>query len=134
MNRAATALLGEHDFAALCRPRAGATTVRQVLAIRWERRDDGLLAMSVGADAFCHSMVRSLVGLLVPVGEGRRDEAWPARVVAGRRREPGVTVMPPHGLTLMEVRYPPDALLGQRAEQARALRTRFDPPVQGPVA
>ena len=74
------------------------------------------------ADAFCHSMVRALVGAVVPVGLGRRDVDWPARVMSARVREPAVVVMPPYGLSLEEVTYPPDEQLAARADQARAVR------------
>ena len=123
MGDAAYLLVGLHDFAAFCRQRAGATTVRTLLALSWERLPDGVLAGTVVADAFCHSMVRSLVGALVPVGEGRRDVDWPASVLTAGQRDPGVKVMPPHGLSLEEVTYPPDAELAARAVQARATRT-----------
>ena len=78
---------------------------------------------TVRADAFCHSMVRALVGCLVAVGEGRRDAGWAAQVLAGARRDPGVTVMPAHGLTLEEVFYPPDDALAARATETRAIRS-----------
>jgi tRNA pseudouridine38-40 synthase len=122
MNDAAYLLVGLHDFAAFCKRREGATTVRTLLALSWERQPDGVLAGTVVADAFCHSMVRSLVGALVPVGAGRRDVDWPAAVLTGAVRDAGVKVMPPHGLSLEEVAYPPDAELGARAAEARATR------------
>jgi tRNA pseudouridine38-40 synthase len=122
MGEAAFLLVGLHDFAAFCKQRVGATTVRTLLALSWERLPDGVLAGTVVADAFCHSMVRSLVGALVPVGEGRRDVDWPAAVLTGGQRDPGVRVMPPHGLSLEEVTYPPDADLAARAVRARAVR------------
>jgi len=115
-------LLGEHDFAAYCRRRPGATTVRAVLALTWDRRPDGVLVMEVTADAFCHSMVRSLVGALVSVGEGRRDVAWPAAQLLLRERSGGVAVAPPHGLCLQEVGYPPDEHLAARQGVTRAMR------------
>src|SRR4029450_8036259 len=98
MNDAAYLLVGLHDFAAFCRQRKGATTVRTLLALSWERGADGVLRGRVVADAFCHSMVRSLVGVLVPVGEGRRDVDWPADVLAGGGRDGGGGGMPAHGL------------------------------------
>jgi tRNA pseudouridine38-40 synthase len=124
MSDAAYLLVGLHDFAAFCKRRDGATTVRTLLAVSWERRPDGVLVGTVVADAFCHSMVRSLVGALVPVGEGRRDVDWPAEVLAGGVRDPGVRVMPPHGLSLEEVTYPPDDQLAARALETRAARIR----------
>jgi tRNA pseudouridine38-40 synthase len=122
MDAAARALLGEHDFAAYCRRREGATTVRRLLGFSWARQADGLAVAAVEADAFCHSMVRALVGASLAVGEGRRPTSWPADVLAGRRRDPGVMVVRPHGLTLEEVRYPADADLFARAEETRRIR------------
>jgi tRNA pseudouridine38-40 synthase len=122
MNAASPALLGEHDFASFCRQREGATTIRTLLELRWEREDDGLLVAGVRADAFCHSMVRSLVGCLLAIGEGRRDTAWASEVLAAGRRDSAVAVAPAHGLTLEEVGYPPDAELGARAEVTRTRR------------
>jgi tRNA pseudouridine38-40 synthase len=122
MDAAARSLLGLADFAAFCKKREGATTVRTLLEYSWVRLDDGVLAGTVVADAFCHSMVRALVGAVVPVGEGRRPVEWPAQVLAARRREPAATVMPAQGLSLEEVVYPPDEDLAVRAEQARAVR------------
>jgi tRNA pseudouridine38-40 synthase len=123
LDRAARSLVGLHDFAAFCRRREGATTVRTLLEYSWTRAGDGTLEATVVADAFCHSMVRSLVGAVVPVGEGRRAADWPAQVLAAGVRDPGVVVMPPHGLSLEEVTYPPDDRLAARADQARAVRT-----------
>jgi tRNA pseudouridine38-40 synthase len=123
MNEAAAALLGEHDFAAFCRRREGATTIRRLLDLRWTRRADGVLEATVRADAFCHNMVRALVGCLVAVGEGRREPAWAASVLAAGVRDPGVTVVHPHGLTLEEVGYPPDPELAAQAEAARVVRS-----------
>ena len=123
MAAASEALLGEHDFAAFCRKRAGATTIRTLLELGWERQPDGLLVGTVRADAFCHSMVRALVGCLMAVGEGRRDAAWAAGVLVGRQRDPAVTVVQPHGLTLEEVGYPADDELARQAERSRVVRT-----------
>ncbi len=122
MDRAAQGLVGLHDFAAFCRRREGATTVRTLLGYRWRRGADGVLEATVVADAFCHSMVRALVGAAVPVGQGREGPGWPADVLAAGARDPRVTVMPAHGLSLEEVAYPPDDELAARAEQARAVR------------
>jgi len=122
MNDAAYLLVGLHDFAAFCKQREGATTLRTLLALSWERDADGVLGGTVVADAFCHSMVRSLVGVLVPVAEGRRDVDWPAAVLTGGVRDPAVRVMPPHGLSLEEGTYPPDDELAARALETRATR------------
>ncbi|WP_445258773.1 tRNA pseudouridine(38-40) synthase TruA [Nocardioides aurantiacus] len=127
MNEASALLLGEHDFAAFCRKRAGATTIRTLLELTWSRHEHGpqrgAVEATVRADAFCHSMVRALVGCLLAVGDGRRPPAWAAEVLAGRRRDPAVTVARAHGLTLEEVGYPPDGELAARARTSRAVRT-----------
>lgn len=116
-------LLGEHDFAAFCKRREGATTVRTLLDLAWHRDADGVVTATVRADAFCHSMVRSLVGCLLAVGEGRRAPEWAGEVLAAAVRDPSVTVVQAHGLTLEEVAYPPDDALAARAREARAVRT-----------
>jgi tRNA pseudouridine38-40 synthase len=122
MNDAAQLLTGEHDFAAYCKRREGATTIRRVIALDWTRGADGVLEARVEADAFCHSMVRALVGALLTVGEGRRPSQWPAQVLAAAVRDSAVPVVPAHGLCLEEVRYPPDAELAARAATTRRVR------------
>ena len=124
MNGAAAGLLGEHDFAAFCKRREGATTVRRLLQLSCLRDDRGTVVATVRADAFCHSMVRALVGCLVTVGEGRRDPSWAAAVLAAGTRDPGVAVLAARGLTLEEVAYPPDDRLAERATLTRVVRTR----------
>jgi tRNA pseudouridine38-40 synthase len=123
MNHAARLLVGEHDFAAFCKRREGASTVRTLLDLSWARDEAGLAVATVRADAFCHSMVRSLMGCLLAVGEGRRDPSWAAEVLAGRRRDGAVTVLYPHALTLEEVGYPAEAELAAQARRARVVRT-----------
>ncbi|MDX6337789.1 MAG: tRNA pseudouridine38-40 synthase [Streptosporangiaceae bacterium] len=122
INEAAGLLLGEHDFAAFCRRREGATTVRELLSLSWARPEPTVAEATVVADAFCHSMVRALVGALLKVGEGARPPSWPAQVLTGRVRDPAVPVVPPHGLCLEEVRYPPPGQLAQRALATRRVR------------
>jgi tRNA pseudouridine38-40 synthase len=122
MNAAARSLTGEHDFAAFCRCRPGATTIRTLRALDWRRDGDGLAVATVVADAFCHNMVRALVGALLAVGEGRRPPGWPAEVLAAAIRDPAVRVVAPHGLCLEEVGYPPPAELAARAVQTRRIR------------
>jgi tRNA pseudouridine38-40 synthase len=122
IRRAAARLIGEHDFAAFCRRREGATTIRAITGFDWVRGPDGVLVGTVEADAFCHSMVRSLVGALLAVGEGRRPETWPAQLLTATERSSAVAVAPPHGLTLTHVGYPPDGELAARAEQTRRRR------------
>jgi tRNA pseudouridine38-40 synthase len=122
MNEAARALAGEHDFAAFCRRRPGATTIRALRALDWCRDGDGVAVATVVADAFCHNMVRALVGALLAVGEGRKAPAWPAEVLAAAVRDPAVRVVAPHGLCLEEVGYPPPAGLAARAAETRRVR------------
>ena len=124
LRAASGALLGEHDFAAFCRQREGATTVRAVLALDWTRDEGGVLEMSVTADAFCHSMVRSIVGALLAVGEGRRDSGWAAGLLDCSERAGDVAVAPPHGLCLEAVGYPPDDGLERRQDVTRRVRVR----------
>ncbi|KIH97741.1 pseudouridine synthase [Streptomonospora alba] len=127
MNRAAAGLVGEHDFAAYCRKREGATTVRELLNLEWRTEGEHLHAATVEADAFCHNMVRALVGAMLAVGEGRRGEDWPARVLAAGERDSAVHVVAPHGLTLEEVGYPPPEELAARAAASRRVRTLSAP-------
>jgi tRNA pseudouridine38-40 synthase len=127
MNAASRNLLGEHDFAAFCKKREGATTIRSLIDLHWERDSTGVAVGTVRADAFCHNMVRALVGCLMAVGEGRRDGDWAAGVLAGRQRDPAVRVVRPHGLTLEEVGYPAAPELAARARESRAMRTLEDP-------
>lgn len=124
MNRAARELLGLHDWAAYCRPRAGATTIRELQDFGWHRDETGVIIATLRADAFCHSMVRALVGAGVSVGEGKLpgDRLTGIRDEASRTSE--FKVMPAHGLTLVEVGYPDDAALAARADQTRARRDR----------
>ena len=119
---AADRLLGLHDFAAFCRLRQGATTVRTLLAFRWARDADGTVVAGVSADAFCHSMVRALVGSVLPVGDGRRGPGFPVEVMEGRARDPRVTVAPAHGLCLVGVDYPDADGLAVRALESRVRR------------
>jgi tRNA pseudouridine38-40 synthase len=115
-------LLGEHDFAAFCKRREGATTVRALQELTWSRDADGVAQAAVVADAFCHSMVRSLVGALLDVGRGRRAVIWPADLLRRSERASEVPVAPAHGLTLVAVDYPPAAELAARADATRRLR------------
>jgi tRNA pseudouridine38-40 synthase len=104
-------LIGEHDFSAFCRrPKhdPDASMVRRVLDARWERDDgagDGVLRFWIEATAFCHQMVRSVVGTLVDVGLGKRTAADVGAALRARRRDAAGPVAPPHGLCLWHVRY-----------------------------
>jgi tRNA pseudouridine38-40 synthase len=121
MHQAAQRLVGEHDFAAFCRRREGATTVRALHRLDVARED--VVVIAAEADAFCHNQVRAMVGALLAVGDGRRSVDWPGQVLLAGVRDSAVTVAPPHGLTLVRVDYPPDAELATRAEITRHRRT-----------
>ena len=121
MRVAAALLLGQHDFAAYCRRREGATTIRTLLDLDVER-DGDVVEIRASADAFCHSMVRSLVGALLAVGEGRRPAGWPASLLALTARANDVPVAPAGGLTLVRVDYPADDELAARTLVTRAMR------------
>lgn len=124
MNTAAETLLGTRDFAAFCRRREGATTVRALRRLDWLRDETGVAVACVVADAFCHNMVRALVGALLAVGDGSRPASWPSAVLTAAVRDPAVRVVPPHGLCLEEVRYPPPDQLAARAALTRQVRVR----------
>jgi tRNA pseudouridine38-40 synthase len=123
LNEASALLLGEHDFAAYCKKREGATTIRQLLDLRWERTHPDEVAATIRADAFCHSMVRALVAALLMVGDGRRPAGFPAEVLGSGQRHPSVNVVQPHGLTLEQVSYPDPGQLVDRVAATRQLRT-----------
>jgi len=121
MQAAAEPLLGLHEFRAFCRLRVGATTIRLLQKLSCEREGD-IITITVEADAFCHSMVRSLVGALIAVGDGRQAPDWPAALLNADRRSDEVTVAPARGLTLVHVAFPPDDQLAARAQETRATR------------
>jgi len=126
MNAAAGALVGLRDFGAFCRLRPGATTIRELQVFTWERTASGALLATLQADAFCHSMVRALIGATVAVGEGRLGVDELIVVCDEALRTSDFTVMPAHGLTLVEVIYPPDEEQGPRAELTRRRRELTD--------
>ncbi|MEV4821410.1 tRNA pseudouridine(38-40) synthase TruA [Micromonospora sp. NPDC049274] len=128
LNAAAAGLVGEHDFAAYCRRKENATTLREVTRLDWRRDPDGILVATVQADAFCQAMVRSLVGAMLAAGDGRRTVEWPGSLLDRQERSSEVTVAPAHGLTLVAVGYPDDpADYARRADLTRRLRV----PVEG---
>ncbi|MCU1352632.1 MAG: tRNA pseudouridine(38-40) synthase [Acidimicrobiales bacterium] len=103
-------LIGEHDFAAFCRrPKRSdgieASLVRRVTAAEWHDDGDGLLRFEIEASAFCHQMVRSIVGTLVDVGRGRRRAGDLTGIIRSGERAAAGDLAPPHGLMLWLVRY-----------------------------
>lgn len=124
MDAAASLLTGLNDYAAFCRRLEHGTTIRTVQHFEVSRDEvTGEVVVLIQADAFCQAMVRSLVGALLAVGEGRADVGWPASLLGAAERSSRITVAPPHGLTLVEVGYPPDDQLAARAAVTRAKRT-----------
>ena len=122
MSAASRDLVGLHDFAAFCRQRDGATTIRDLQRFDWSREGD-LITAHVTADAFCWSMVRSLVGALLAVGERRRPPSWCRELLSATDRSSDYAAAPAHGLTLIGVDYPPDDQLAARILITRDLRT-----------
>lgn len=126
MNEAAQPLLGLHDFAAFCKARPGATTIRELKQLTWTRpqtgADAGLAVATIVSDAFCHNMVRALVGAVIVVGDGQKPVGWPKVMLDSRSRKDSSAVLPACGLTLHDVQYPADDQLAARAQAVRAMR------------
>ena len=122
MEEVAQVLCGLHDFAAYCKPKPMATTIRTLQSFYWRRDEDGVLIASLQADAFCHSMVRALVGGCIAVGEGRLTTKRLLELRDAGERTAAFKVMPARGLTMTQVGYPDDAELALRASQTRAHR------------
>ena len=123
VRQASAGLVGLNDFAAFCRRKPRGTTTRTLLRLDWEREQDGVVVATVQADAFCHSMVRSLVGGLIAVGEGRHPPGWPVELLRRTSRPIDLDVAPARGLTLEQVDYPPDDQLLVRQAVTRATRS-----------
>ena len=122
MNKTSALLLGAHDFAAFCKYREGATTIRTLEKYEWKRIPDGFLMADIVADAFCYSMVRNLVGAVVCVADGRFDPEWIVGVLNNKERVSDSLVFPARGLTLYQVDYPNDVELLERAKKTIARR------------
>ena len=126
LNEASALLLGDHDFAAYCKFREGATTIRQLQRFEWVRDSDGYLVGDIVADAFCYSMVRNLVGAVVCVADGRFGPEWIQETLANKVRVSDSLVFPACGLTLRQVDYPSDSELLERAAKTVARREAQD--------
>lgn len=122
MNDTASRLIGLHDFAAYCKPRPEATTIRTLLEFDWRRDERNMLVANVRADAFCHSMVRALVGACAAAGEGKLTPEQLVAIRDAQIRTSDFKVLAARGLTLTEVGYPADELLAERASQTRNRR------------
>ena len=122
MNNASALLLGTHNFAAFCKFREGATTIRTLETFQWRRDREGYLIGDVVADAFCYSMVRNLVGAIVCVADGRKGSSWITTLLEDKERVSDSLVFPGRGLTLYKVDYPDEAELLLRAAKTIARR------------
>ena len=122
MNQASALLLGTHNYAAFCKFREGATTIRTLETYSWRRDSDGLLIGDVVADAFCYSMVLNLVGAIVCVADGRKDVSWISTLLENKERVSDSLVFPARGLSLYKVDYPSAAELLERAAKTIAPR------------
>ena len=125
MRKAAKKLIGLHDFGAFCKPRAGATTIRNLRSIKIKRgtRPVGIIEIELKGDAFCHNLVRSLVGALVAVGRGRASIQDVEDRLKSANRVGSFKVLGAQGLSLIEVGYPKDSKLHSQAEKARKMRS-----------
>jgi tRNA pseudouridine38-40 synthase len=123
MSEAGSQLLGLHDFASFCKPREGSTTIRELQEITVSRGQGQAVEIEIQADAFCHNMVRSIVGALIAVGQGRATPAKIKQLLEQTNREGSYKVVSPHGLSLLKIGYPADNQLAAQAEKAQNLRT-----------
>jgi tRNA pseudouridine38-40 synthase len=125
MRQAAKQMVGLHDFGAFCKPRAGATTIRNLRYIRItrKRKEGNIVEIELKGDAFCHNMVRSLTGALVAVARGRASVQDVKDRLISANRTGSFKVLGGRGLSLIEVGYPRDAKLAEQAEKARKLRS-----------
>lgn len=114
-------IAGLHDFGSFCKPRRGATTIRTLHAFSLDVTDE-VITVWLSADAFCHHMVRALVGALLLVGDGSREPGWLRHRLEHPVRDSNMAIAPAHGLILDSVIYPRDEDVGRRAHQTRARR------------
>jgi tRNA pseudouridine38-40 synthase len=122
LNEGSAQLLGLHNFLSFCKPREGSTTVRELQRFEFSRGQDGVIVVTVQADAFCHNMVRALVGSALYVGEGQERPEWLHERLLARKRDARSVLAAPHPLVFEEVAYPSDSELLARAELTRAVR------------
>lgn len=126
MVEAAREFMGLRDFKAFCKEREGTTTIRELREISVKRRANGVIDIEIEADAFCHNMVRSIVGALMAAGSGRTTPAEVRKALTGKRNEHAYKVQPPQGLTLIKIAYPPKSKLAAQAELTQRVRTLDD--------
>jgi tRNA pseudouridine38-40 synthase len=108
MRLGAYPLIGEHDFAAFCRQRDGeeGPIMRRVLEVGFRLDEDEVVHFEIGANAFCHQMVRSIVGMLVAIGRGKARAPDVVAMLRSGSRDGAPTIAPAKGLTLVAVGYP----------------------------
>jgi tRNA pseudouridine38-40 synthase len=99
--------LGEHDFSAFCRrPKGEAVSlVRRVRRAAWIDLGDGVLRLEIEATAFCHQMVRSIVGTMVAAGRAEVKAGDIRGILRSGRRAAAAPIAPPEGLCLWHVSY-----------------------------
>ncbi len=122
MNQAAQKLIGLKDFGAFCKPREGATTIRELRKLEIQRLQDSLIEVSLEADAFCHNMVRAIVGSLIAVGLGKLTPKELSEIQVAAKRVSKFKVVDAKGLSLSGISYPEDSELANQAEKARNRR------------
>jgi tRNA pseudouridine38-40 synthase len=115
-----------HDFATFCRPRDFGTTIRDLQEVRVVRTETGVIEIWLTADAFCHNMVRAIVGALMAVGGGTASADEISEVLAAKSREDMFKVVAPNGLTLMKIGYPSDDKLAAQAIVTKVQRQTID--------
>jgi tRNA pseudouridine38-40 synthase len=126
MVEVAKEFIGLRDFRAFCKERDGTTTIRRLREISVKRRSNGVIDIEIEADAFCHNMVRSVVGALMSAGSGRTSVREVRKALSGQRNEHAYKVQAPQGLTLIKIAYPAKSKLAAQAELTQRTRTLDD--------
>ena len=121
MNKASQMLIGLNDFYAFCKTRDGSTTIRNLIKFKWSRKSE-VVTCEIIADAFCYSMVRGLVGAMLQVGTGKKNETWPQEIMLKRKKVTDLNVVSPKALILEEVTYPHPSLYKSQYELTRRMR------------
>lgn len=124
MRDGAKEFIGLHDFNSFCKARAGATTIRRMKSIKITRNPDlgGVIEIELIADAFCHNMVRAIVGGLIAVAQGSAQKSEITHVLKVAQKRAPFKVATPEGLTLVEIGYPADDKLEEQAAITRKKR------------
>jgi len=122
LNEASQCLIGVHDFFAFCKEKPRATTIRELQELQWHRNHENNVVMTIRADAFCYSMVRTIVGALLPIGDGRKPITWTQHLLDQKDKLSHIQTMEAYPLTLEEVGYPSDEELHARQGETRARR------------